>query len=298
MTQILSVLTQDYVLLASDNLLTYGSGPRVGQVFADRECKLVSLCNTCGIGYTGLARLGGKPTHEWIALTLAESACNNPEQASQILAIKTPAALPNVAKNLMHQTFLIAGWAYFGEPPVMRPHFCLVSNAVDDQGQHVATPRSEFNVRVRALQDSERFIWYAIGQPLTTDRARSFERSLSRLISREVGPQETLRIMVSEVQNTSKSQQTVGEKILAFCIPRASVEPRNPNRGNMLIASTPTENVATFSYFDPTRDELLQYGPTTICGEYATTDLKTENDPSRDYQSAEIRFLHMPNKKL
>lgn len=296
MTQILSVLTQDYVLLTSDNLLTYGNGPRVGQVFADRECKLVSLCNTCGIGYTGLARLGGKPTHEWIAITLAQNACNHPAQASQILSRMAPAALPNVAKNLMHQTFLIAGWAYFGEPPVIRPHFCLVSNAVNDQGQYAATPRTDFNVRVRALQDSEKFIWHAIGHPLSADRARSFERSLSRLVLREVGPQETLRIMVSEVQNTSKSQKTVGEKILAFCIPRSSIECKNPNFGNMLISSTPAENVATFSYFNPARDELLQYGPTTVCGGYATTDLKTENDPSRDYQSVKIRILHMPKK--
>jgi len=72
-TQILSVITQEYALLVSDRLLTVGDGPKAGAVFTDDECKLVSLCNICGIGYSGLARLGGSPTHEWIAKTLAVS---------------------------------------------------------------------------------------------------------------------------------------------------------------------------------------------------------------------------------
>ena len=55
MTQIISVITKDYVLLASDRRLTIGEGPRQGQLVDDDTCKLISLCNTCGIGYSGLA---------------------------------------------------------------------------------------------------------------------------------------------------------------------------------------------------------------------------------------------------
>jgi hypothetical protein len=75
MTQIIAALTPDYVLLASDRQLTAVHGAHKGQRVHDDTCKLVSVCNIFGIGYTGWAEVGGKPTHEWIALQLAEVAC-------------------------------------------------------------------------------------------------------------------------------------------------------------------------------------------------------------------------------
>jgi len=71
MTQIIAAITQDYVLLVVDRKLTFLEGHKRGQCKDDDTCKLVSLCNMSGIGYTGLAEIDGIPTHEWIATTLA-----------------------------------------------------------------------------------------------------------------------------------------------------------------------------------------------------------------------------------
>ena len=58
MTLAISVITKDYALLAPDGRLTWGAGPRRGEVADDDTCELVSLCNTFGIGYSdGMRRL-------------------------------------------------------------------------------------------------------------------------------------------------------------------------------------------------------------------------------------------------
>jgi hypothetical protein len=294
-TQILSCLTRDYVLLVADNLLTYGDGPRVGQVYADQECKLVSLCHTCGIGYTGLARLGGMPTHEWIAMTLARGNCTHPREASELLGKHAPQVVQAFPLKARWQTFLIAGWALFGDPPVLRPHFGEITNCKDAQGAPASAPQDSFFVRSTALPDDRLLLWHSIGQPLFPARTAMFDRKLRRLAEKAVSPKIALALMVEEIQHTATHQRTVGENILAFCIPRASVE-QSATRGTALVGSAPLENVATFSYFDPIRKELLVHAPTSVCGESAMT-ITTRNDPSRPFQSIESRLLHVPKKR-
>src|SRR5437773_6113996 len=129
MTQILAALTQDYVLVAADRRLTIASGARKGQIEDDSTCKLVSLCGIWGIAYTGFAKLQGIPTHEWIALRLAENCCRNPYAAAQILGREGARAL-KVAPFPLELTFLMAGWARPSRD-VLQPHFLLVSNMHD-----------------------------------------------------------------------------------------------------------------------------------------------------------------------
>jgi hypothetical protein len=61
MTQIIALVTQEYVLLASDRRLTYGSGPRKGEVYDDDACKLVRLRGTTGIAYSGVEIMSREP---------------------------------------------------------------------------------------------------------------------------------------------------------------------------------------------------------------------------------------------
>lgn len=65
----------------------------------------------------------------------------------------------------------------------------------------------------------------------------------------------------------------------------------------MALAQLPDEHSAAFTYFDPAYSELRQYGPTFACGEFAATDIQTENDPTRDFQSSQMRFLRLPQRK-
>jgi hypothetical protein len=65
----------------------------------------------------------------------------------------------------------------------------------------------------------------------------------------------------------------------------------------MALAQLPDEQSAAFTYFDPAHSELRQYGPTFVCGEFAATDIQTENDAVRDFQSSHMRLLSLPQRR-
>jgi hypothetical protein len=100
----------------------------------------------------------------------------------------------------------------------------------------------------------------------------------------------------SEIAYTSERSVGVGNKVLAFSIPKRAAHRAYESGGNMILAMEPNLSSTSFCYFDPVYSELRQYGPTCVCGDSAVTDVKTENDPSRAFQSARFRILHPPKK--
>lgn len=294
MTQILGLITQEYVILASDRLLTWQGGPNHGKVFRDEECKLVCVAHLAGIGYTGLARLQGRPAHEWIGVTLAKANCLRPKDAVDALVAHAPSAVQQVARHLRNLTFLVAGWDFFGDPPSIRPFFAVVSNSIDDKGQHLVVPSDVFTGHFRALKTDEGFAGHSVGQPLPAKRTTTLDRNLRNLIKRSIGPKEALRYLVKEIQFTSQSATSVGDRVLAMCIPLASVQNMLSTGNALMLAGQPSPATATFSYFDPTMNEFRQFGPTFVSGQTAFTDIETESRPVENFQSVSVRYLH-PN---
>ncbi|HXX73587.1 MAG TPA: hypothetical protein VEI50_00480 [Nitrospiraceae bacterium] len=296
MTQILAALTHEYVLVASDRQLTFTSGLHKGEIADDNTCKLVSLCGVWGIAYTGFSQLQGVPTHEWIAVRLAENGCRSPYVAVQILADSAPSAL-RAAPFLLELTFLIAGWTRLADHKTLQPHFLLVSNMHERDGKLRPSPGSDFHFFERRLKAEEVYVSRVIGQPLPNGRGKYLDRFLRRLLKHKIGPKPAMQAFANEIINTSRSKGTVGQKILAFSIPKAAAE-RTYQTGNyVLLAMEPDRCNIAFCYFDPVYSQLRQYGPTSTCGESAVTDIVTENDPARDYQSSSVRLLHLPKPK-
>jgi len=295
MTQVLAVLTKNYVLVASDRRLTFLKNGAPPTVAHDNTCKLVSLCGVWGIAYTGLAQLDGRPTHEWIAWELAEKGCGSPYKAAQILAERATAAV-RATKLTIEQTFLIAGWARF-ENGSLLPHFVIVSNAFSADGNRKPSPGIDFVILERMLQPDELYVPHIIGQPLKPDRAQHLHRLFRKILSRDLSPRIPMRALAREISNTSTSNSTVGESVLAFCIPRAAAAKTYQSGASVMLAKEPDFLSPSFCYLNPEIKESKQYGPTVTCGESAMTDIETENDPSRNYQSSSMRILHMPKKR-
>ncbi len=294
MTQVIAAITQDYVLLVADRKLTFLEGPKRGQCKDDDTCKLVSLCNMSGIGYTGLAEIDGIPTHEWIATTLASKLCSDPGIASRLLAERASIALLNVPLDLRRQTFVIAGWGYVKNLTGLRSHFCAVTNMMDTSGQTLPKASESFTVLVKALRDDEDLAVHVTGQPLLLERGQRLERNLREFISRNISAKAALRLLVDEIIHTSTLSSTVGEKVLGLCIPRRAVQASIESGRSVLLATQPNEDAASFCYYDPTYSELQQFGPTITCGGFSTT-VKTENDESQNRQSSEVKILALPN---
>jgi hypothetical protein len=201
-----------------------------------------------------------------------------------------------VPVDLRRQTFVIAGWAYFENLTGLRSHVCAITNMMDASWQMLAKANDDFTVLVHALHDGEDLAIHVIGQPLLLERGQRLERNLRKLITREISAKAALRLLIDEVIHTSKQFRTVGEKVLALCIPQRAIQSSIESGRSVLLAMQPSEDAASFCYYDPTYSELQQFGPTLTCGGSAQTDVKTENDPSRNYQSSEFRILALPKK--
>jgi hypothetical protein len=284
-------------LLASDRRLTFGEGPRVGEIYDDDTCKLVSLCGTTGIAYTGLGKIENASTHEWVAKTLAAAGCRDGAHAARIIENRATTAFSTVRKSVRRHTFFLAGWAMFGSPAALNPYNCIISNMYDASEQNASKPLDSFSSFFRVLEKNEQSYGHLLGESLSKERAEQLSRNVRRLAERRIGSQETLRLLSDEIVHTSGICTTVGSKILGFCIPRESVLKQFETGQSVMVATQPNPSVATFTYFEKGFNELQQYGPTVCCGESAYTDLKTENDPSRDFKRSEFRILALPKPK-
>jgi hypothetical protein len=294
MTQILAVLTQEYVLVASDRRLTFVAGATRGKVADDNTCKLVSLCGIWGIAYTGFAEIERRPTHEWIAICLAERNCSNPYLAAELLANRATQALRAIRLSL-ELTFLIAGWVRLSDGK-LQPHFLLVSNMFEQSGEKRPRPGTDLNRFERRLQTEELYATRVIGQSLPKGRAKRLDRLFRKMLGRNLGPKPAMYALAKEIANSATVYSTVGNTMLAFSIPRAAANQPYTSGRQMILAKEPDLASVAFCYLNPEYDELRQYGPTHVCGESSVTDVETVNDPSRNFQSSSIRILHMPKK--
>lgn len=292
MTQILAALTQEYVLVASDRRLTIVSGPRKGQIYDDNTCKLVSLCGIWGIAYTGFSELEGTPTHEWIAIHLAKNNCRSPYIGAQILAAEGARAL-EVAPFSLELTFLIAGWAR-SDIGLLQPHFLLVTNTYDRDGKQRNSVGQDLHVFERRLRPEELYASRVIGQPLAAGRGKHLDRSFRRMLKHRNSPRPAMQAFANEIAHTADRSVSVGNKVLAFSIPKAAARRSYQTGDNLILAMEPDLLTTAFCYFDPDYSQLRQYGPTFVCGDSAVTDIETEDDPARNFQSSTFRILHLP----
>lgn len=288
MTLILGLLTQDYVLLAADRRVTFLQS---GDVKDDERCKLVSLCGHSGIAYTGLAELGGCPTHEWICHRLVDVRARAPLQAFHALRDAASAAFTRLASNPPYRhSFLLAGYTPL-KVGGWAPYFALVSNGYDADRKWLPTPSNRFIAFSRVLQSDELYAARREGVDFRPGRGKTLDRNVSRLLQRGIGAREVQRLLVDEIVYTAVQKQRVGKTVLAVSIPRAAVE---QNGQDIMVISGPTDpTVATFGYFRPGFDEVKQYGPAFACGDSATTDFVGETYGPM-HQSVQVRLLRVP----
>lgn len=280
MTQILTAMTREHVLLASDRQLTFIEGDKKGQVAEDNACKLVSLWHLFGIGYAGAAQLERRATHEWIATTIAAAQAHNVDEATLTLAERAAGAVESYPLQLRRLTLVVAGWEHFDGSSGLSPHVCVISNAHDQSGRALAQPTKQFDRHILVLHPDADNSVVAIGEPLDEPRRARLKRNLRRLYDREAGPAHAMRLLVDEIVNTHRhGHGTVGSRVLAFCIPRKSVENYLRTRSSAMVGILPVENCATFAYFESGYSKLRQHAPTVVSGNQAAVIEEIEIDP-------------------
>lgn len=299
MTQIISAITDDYVLLAADRRIT---SFETGDVLEDDTCKMVNIQNNCGVAYTGISRVGGKETCEWIAVTLARAKCTQIGDSMPVLRDAASSAFRTIPKSQSRHTFVLCGWSAIKDYDEIRPCMAIVTNSYDEDMQSLKVPGDLFVMRLRYLARDEGINFNVQGQPLS-DPARytHLETQLRSLSSRAITPNAATRLLAREVHRTSglsrsgalvKGNKAVGPNLLTMCIPRAAADRSFAGGQTFMLASEATLSDATFSHFDPERDEELQYGPASVLGGFATGPF--EGRTREGFQSAGFKFLYVP----
>ena len=149
MTLIISVLTEDAVLQASDRRLVWLEPDGSFRPRDDDRNKAVMFGKRMVFAYTGLANLGPRKqkTDDWLAQVLHN--CREDGDQGDILdslARETTARLQhdlyaNLPAAQRGHEFSVVGWAAFPDSkPSFRPYFAWVSNLRDEFGQLLPGP--------------------------------------------------------------------------------------------------------------------------------------------------------------
>lgn len=292
MTQIILVLSHEYVLMASDRRLTYLDEKKGNSgVLTDDECKLVALCFHSAIAYTGLARLDGMPTHRWIASILKKYSCIDGTVAANIIMNEAGIALEKIraGSNIKHTTFLIAGYQPTQSGTIV-PYCIRVSNAYGKDGLYLQNADNQFTVKISGMPKDDSFGITVIGEPMNRSQIKRVDRLLKKVNKNGNPPSAALRVIKDEIIVSSNTKETVGKKILGMCLTKKAVELGLLRGTHFLMGNQPIDpKHSTFTYFEEGYNRMIQYGPTYVCGDSAHTDFALEQ--TENTISAKFRLL-------
>ncbi|HTX06971.1 MAG TPA: hypothetical protein VME22_00085 [Solirubrobacteraceae bacterium] len=155
MTLIISVLTHEAVLQASDRRLVWVASDGSTRVRNDNRNKAVMLGQRMFFAYTGIADIGvnRESTDLWLGRTLGELVRQFHDQADLLEALAARATdrfahgrLRSVPLARRGHEFAIVGWARFPSSPNLKSYFGLVTNMRAVDGTFLSEPTDGFRV--------------------------------------------------------------------------------------------------------------------------------------------------------
>jgi hypothetical protein len=280
-TQILSVATKDYVIIAADRRLVRITANGIDQILEEDSCKLVNFCHSTIFSYCGLAKLDGIPTNEWLLKNLTFSGTYTMEMACNKIALLAETAVKIYDPRIRALEFLVSGWDIFIDKynnQALQPFFCLISNRYS-KTEVLKTPSDYFSIWIRKLEGKDPVMIREAGNHLKGKRVGEFCRSIKRMVVKNISPSIIQKKLIDEIVYTSEALgvKSVGQKILVAYIPKASVIRQLGGNDVMSVSSQPRSEVASFWLHDVASGKMIQHGPGFVCGNSAYTDLKMTN---------------------
>jgi hypothetical protein len=292
MTQIIGLLTENMIYVASDRMVTYQNG----DIADEKTCKIVSFCQISGLAFSGLAELDGRVTNEWIAVTLAKHGCNSPADLEPILKEQLAISIKGYNDNARGLEIMIAGWSGFYDSLEPKPYICIISNCMDERGKPILVASEKFNSRIFVKPDNHSFLYHVSGETFNDQRQRQFEKTILEHLELKAEPKEIVMTLNREIIETSIRQETktVGANILSMCLPKYEVLPDGTLPQRPIYGGEPDYFSPTFHYFEKGYNQLMQYGPTKVCKGIAANVLNASRTTGK--ASMTEQFLYLPEK--
>ncbi len=186
MMMILTCLTKDFIVQASDRRLVYRRGRKILYKEDDRNKALIYENHTV-FAYTGLATLSNqKFAIDWAAELLAQPPTLHDamaylcESATRLLETYPFSGYSDDQRRL---GFVGAGFIHWVEATkiVRRPAYFIISNFMNHEGEPQAPPYNKFRAyfNLPLPYDEPTFKLFRAGQLLPGDREKQLNRTLS-----------------------------------------------------------------------------------------------------------------------
>ena len=210
MTLVLGAVGQRHAVLVADRRVT-----RSGIVLDDEYNKVTVLfCEDAkfAVAFTGMARIGQTPTHDWIASTLARIAEDQPKSADLLVALAASlsTAVAEQAGDDTRLALMLVGFVYWDSTPSGRIYE-ITNFATGGKGTNVFQTFS-FSATGTAVA-------HAIGD--TTHLHQATLPNLCSLVTCELTRSDLVRYAVFQTRRTARTagaRSTIGETCNAITL--------------------------------------------------------------------------------
>lgn len=288
---ILTCLTNDYVVQASDRRISYLDGKTPPK---DDSNKAIVYQNNFVFAYTGITPLIRTPTIDWAAERLSER--DNLNEAIHHLRDRATSLVQNFYSGHPPQEkmvgFVGAGFAEMEENGRWRlkPLRIMISNFTEQNDMWML--RKEFRIDNEALQVAQRHKLFVSGRPLSRKRQDVLNKILRWCLrnKRAQGPETIGRFLAREILNAAETDKAIGTNIMCTFVPRAFIndgsisvhlggmfmedpvsssepqqlKPRNPVSLHDRFAFPPPFDRPRIEYIDNSNNPLPRYTPINV----------------------------------
>jgi hypothetical protein len=232
-TLILSLVTHDFVVQASDRRLTSPDGT----LFEDEENKCIYYHLNASIAYTGLARLNGEPTADWALIPLTKGA--NLVTALESLRASATTTFRNLRRPghlsqaqwraILRTSFVCAGFGALRNPAALgfidthdhlHPFLSVTSNAELPNGSWKAEADLKFSRSFGWLASDQSASLKISGQLLYRSEAARLVRNLQKCLRHTRGPEASARILARQIREVSERNNAVGRSVVCSLVYR------------------------------------------------------------------------------
>jgi hypothetical protein len=289
MTLILSLLTREFAMQASDRQLT---DARTRRLVTEHANKAVVWGGAATLAFMGLAMIGSERADIWIAKHIREA-----DDLPNGLMALCKAAKANGA--IGGHALAVVGVGVVHNPNEKKdgaerivPTVCWAANCLDEHGNPAPPRRNGWTCGGRCLTTDEPFLLHVAGQRLYQDEREQLEATIAKQLG-DGEPPDTIaatllgavRAVAGDKGTVERRQRadTVGKGVQITCLPYAVIGPLVVGESEFgiwipddppglaglevgghrqMLASEPRLDALTFMYVPPHVDQGIWRGPT------------------------------------
>ncbi len=221
MTQILSLISPEFIVQASDRRVTFVPTGRIGE---DNHNKAVFFCGHTAWAFTGVASVGATKTAEWMANTVALA--HSLQGAIEELRARATRRLHNYPRDIRRLAFVGVGFAsqvFTGKSWVNvapYPILTVVSNFLDEHEHWRAEALDDFSARSWTIPEQRSFLLFESGVPLRAGARTQLVRDLNSAFIHRVRPPAVARLLARAIKSEHASNPTgpVGNNVMCTVV--------------------------------------------------------------------------------